>query len=472
MGAALRRVGPLRLRLVAVTVVSVVIAISLCGVLVHLLVSQAEDDRLRTMAREQLGQVQSIYAQTGVRSFGAKMNDREVPQELRESALSGNVATARIKRDDEDLIIAATPVTIDSETSVLSIELSAAASMEVLRQLDRTLLGAGIGSSAVVLVLAGFVSSGLTRRLAAASTAASRLAEDVGAGSDVSTVAQTIRTGRYPDEVDGLARAVDSMAVRLRTKLETEQRFTADLAHELRTPLTGLVMAASLLEDSRPAELVKERTERLRVLVEDLLEVSRFEAGAVEADAEPARLVRSVHSAVKRARQEGIPGAELVQVLPEGGAAAADPLVMVEQRRLDRIVSNLIKNATAHGRPPLLLNVQGPLLVATDEGGGFPEAVLEAGPHRFQTRGGGWGLGLTIVRGQATVQGATFALSNAPEGGARVTLRFQLAPQQLLDEVCPEALARAGGSGGGTGSTRGPADARRPGGGWNDGAHE
>ncbi|RKW70533.1 sensor histidine kinase [Galactobacter caseinivorans] len=454
VGAGLRRVGPLRLRLVLVTVVSVFLAISLCGILVHLLVSQAEDDRLRNMAREQLGQVQSIYAQTGVRSFGAKMNDRNVPEDLRESALAGNVATARIKLgNDSETVIAATPVTIDSETSVLSIELSAAASIEVLRQLDRTLIGAGIGSSVVVLVLAGFVSSGLTRRLAAASTAASALAEGVGQGADGRTVAQSIRTGRFPDEVDSLARAVDSMAERLRTKLEMEQRFTADLAHELRTPLTGLVMAASLLEDSRPAELVKERTERLRVLVEDLLEVSRFEAGAVEADLEPAGLERSVRSAVKRARQEGVPSAELVEVVP---GDTDPPLIMVEQRRLDRIVSNLIKNAAAHGRPPLVIRVDGPLLIATDAGKGFPESILDAGPHRFQTRGGGWGLGLTIVRGQASVQGATFALSNAPDGGARITLRFREAPQELLNEVCPEALARSGGR---------KAE-------WNDGTHE
>lgn len=459
VGAGLRRVGPLRLRLVLVTVASVVLAITLCGVLVHLLVSQAEDDRLRTMAREQLGQAQSIYAQTGVRSFGAKMNDPAVPDELRQLALSGNVATARIDRQESGVIIAATPVTIDSTTSVLSIELSGAASAEVLRQLDRTLVAAGVGSSIVVLVLAGLVSSGLTRRLAAASTAASRLAEDVGSGADVRTVAQSIRTGRHPDEVDQLAHAVDSMAVRLRTKLEMEQRFTADLAHELRTPLTGLVMAASLLEESRPAELVRERTDRLRVLVEDLLEVSRFEAGAVVADLEPAGLERSVRSAVSRARQEGVPSAELVEVVAGPGLAdpgvadrgvlgetdGAQPLVMVEQRRLDRIVSNLIKNAAAHGSPPLLIQVDGALLIATDGGNGFPESILEAGPHRFQTRGGGWGLGLTIVRGQAAVQGATFALSNAPEGGARITLRFPLAPPELLSEVCPEALARTGG---------------------------
>src|SRR5699024_12050876 len=85
------------------------------------------------------------------------------------------------------------------------------------------------------------------------------------------------------DEVADFAQAVDFAVERLTERIESEQRFTADLAHEMRTPLTGLVNATNLLEEeSRPAELVKERVARMQVLDEELLVVSRLDAGRAE----------------------------------------------------------------------------------------------------------------------------------------------------------------------------------------------
>ncbi len=88
---------------------------------------------------------------------------------------------------------------------------------------------------------------------------------------------------RYPagpqDEVAAVAGALDTMASSLQSKLTSEQRFTADVAHELRTPLTGLHAAAELLPPGRPTELVRDRVATLRTLTEDLLEISRLDAG-------------------------------------------------------------------------------------------------------------------------------------------------------------------------------------------------
>ena len=109
------------------------------------------------------------------------------------------------------------------------------------------------------------------------------------------------------DEVTAFAEAVDTAVERLAERLDSEQRFTADLAHEMRTPLTGLVNAANLLEeDSRPAELVRERTERLQTLVEDLLEVSRLDAGRATPDLQPVNINHMLKSLLLNLRSSGL----------------------------------------------------------------------------------------------------------------------------------------------------------------------
>ncbi|RII42205.1 sensor histidine kinase [Galactobacter valiniphilus] len=421
----------LRVRLVALTVLSVLVAVAFLGVLVHVLVAGAEDRRLRDAAVDQLNEALTVMSETGVNAFNSSIDDPGLPRDVADAARAGEVVTRRHSVQGHDVVTAASPISAaPNSTSVLSVNVSAEPSEELIRQLDRALLIAGAASTVVMTALAAFVTTRLTRRLARAASAARALPARIAEGGSVPGIAEAIGAGRAkPDEVDRLVEAVDTMAGTLRARLETEQRFTADLAHELRTPLTGLVLAASLLDDERPAQLVRERTERLRVLVEDLLEVSRFEAGADTAELEPTDLLRAVRSSVHRAREEGVPWAETVTVEDRGGEWA-----LLEQRRLDRIVSNLIKNAAAHGALPLHVWVEGTSVVVEDEGPGFPAEILAAGPSRFVTKGGGWGLGLTIARGQSRVQGARFELGTGAAGGARVRLRFAAADEPVRPE--------------------------------------
>ncbi len=421
----------LSLRLVALTVLSVFFAVAFLGVLVHVLVAGTEDRRLRESAVDQLNEALTVMSETGVNAFTSRIDDPALPLDVAEAARRGEVVTRRHVVDGADVVTAATPIsaTVDS-TSVLSVNVPAASSLAMIAQLDRALLIAGGASTAVMTVLAAVVMARLTRRLTRAASAARALPAQIAEGDTAPGIAAAIGGGRgKPDEVDRLAEAVDVMAGKLRARLEVERRFTADLAHELRTPLTGLMLAASLLGDDRPAQLVRERTERLRVLVEDLLEVSRFEAGVVTAELDPADLARAVGSSVQRASEEGIPWASTVTVENCGGGRA-----MLEQRRLDRIVSNLIKNAAAHGALPVKVWVKGTSVVVEDAGPGFPPEILDAGPSRFITRGGGWGLGLTIARGQSHVQGAGFDLGVGPAGGAMVRVSFAPAPALQAEE--------------------------------------
>ncbi|MEQ8144998.1 HAMP domain-containing sensor histidine kinase [Streptomyces sp. OP7] len=228
------------------------------------------------------------------------------------------------------------------------------------------------------------------------------------------------RTGmgrRGGDEITEIAATVDSMADSLRERIVSEQRFTADVAHELRTPLMGLVTSAGLLPEGEATELVRDRVRVLRDLVEDLLEISRLDAGAEHVQPRRVALAELVEESVARTG------------LPATVTATGTPAAETDPRRLDRIVTNLVVNAHRHGAGSVEITVSGLTVTVRDHGPGFPADLLAHGPQRFRTgaeqRGRGHGLGLTIARGQAKVIGARLDLRNHPaDGGAVAELRL------------------------------------------------
>ncbi|MGA6174029.1 ATP-binding protein [Streptomyces sp. NPDC012600] len=284
-----------------------------------------------------------------------------------------------------------------------------------LQLLDRSIVKAVLAALVFVVPLAALATEPINRRLRRGARTARRIADgdlDARIGS----------AGRARDEITEMSAAVDDMATALQRKLENEQRFTADVAHELRTPLMGLSTAAGLLPETDEAtRLVRDRVRALNALVEDLLEISRLDAGA------------------ERARPDAVPLGELVTDVvrrtgTETRVTAGDAaLVETDPRRVERIVVNLVTNAHRHGAAPVEVTVTGARIVVRDHGPGFPPALLDEGPQRFRTgaseRGRGHGLGLTVAQGQAAVLGARLTFANAPEGdggGAVVTL--DLAP--------------------------------------------
>ncbi|MFF3609156.1 sensor histidine kinase [Streptomyces sp. NPDC002463] len=241
-----------------------------------------------------------------------------------------------------------------------------------------------------------------------------RTARRITAG-DLDARTETSRGG--VDEIGEIGAVVDSMADSLQQRIASEQRFTADVAHELRTPLMGLVTSAGLLPEGEATDMVRDRIGVLRDLVEDLLEISRLDAGAEEPRFRPVALAELVRESVART-------GTTAQVTADATAAAdTDP------RRLDRIVANLVVNAHRHGAGPVEITVSERTITVRDHGPGFPADLLARGPQRFRTgtaeRGRGHGLGLTIACGQAAVIGATLEFANHPEdGGAVATLRL------------------------------------------------
>lgn len=351
----------------------------------------------------------SLVRRTGETLAGAEIDNPLAPAPLRAAVDRGRLATYR----SGDAVWAGAPLQPPSDRSGRGIYVrgSFAADARALRRLRGTLLLVAAIGTAFAALAAVTIANGLSRRLRSAAAVADRVAGgDYGARIDA--------TGG--DEVARLARAVDEMADALAARLERERRFSADVAHELRTPLTGLTSAAELLDDSRPAQLVRQRVKTLRGLVDDLLELSRLEALAAPQEAEPGDTV-DLADWVGRLVAERLPAARVE-------ADGADR-VTVDVRRLERVLANLLDNAARHGEPPVVVSVTGGAIDVRDHGGGFPVELLRQGPRRFwsasSSRGTGSGLGLTIAAGHAAAMGAELTLANAPGGGA--TARLTLA---------------------------------------------
>lgn len=299
------------------------------------------------------------------------------------------------------------------ERHVLSVSLPGdelAAQRDALRWawLRAAALGAALGA-AIAAVLGWVVGTWLSRRLRAGAAAATAIA----AGDTDRGAAQPGR-----DEVALLTAALDRMAQALQRRLQIERHSTADVAHELRSPVTGLVSAAELLPHDQVSDLVRRQVDRLRRLVEDLLEISRLDAPDVAIDRQDVDLGAAVTGCLE-------PYADEVELDVRRGGH-----VRGEQRRIERVVTNLVRNALTYGAAPVRVRVEGAGIDVTDAGPGYPEELLAKGPRRFATftRGKGSGLGLTIAGKHAQAMGGTVELDNLPQGGAHARVRLQPVP--------------------------------------------
>jgi two-component system, OmpR family, sensor histidine kinase MtrB len=242
------------------------------------------------------------------------------------------------------------------------------------------------------------------------------------------------------------AEALERSIAELRALEAASRRFVADVSHELRTPLTAMTAVTDMLEEatdvgdeSAPAaQLIVAETRRLARLVEDLMEVSRFDAGTAQLRREDADLVALVEGCLDT---RGWTGRVALNVPPS-------LVVTVDQRRIDVIVANMVGNAIKHGgEGPVELSIGtfGPNLVlqVRDHGPGIPPDALEHIFERFykadkaRVRSEGSGLGLSIAYENAHIHGGELTGGNHPEGGAVFTLRLPLQvtlPAQVMPQ--------------------------------------
>ncbi len=298
---------------------------------------------------------------------------------------------------------------------------SAAGVAGALAELQRVLVGAGVGVAVLGALIANLVARRVLRPVDRAGVAAQAMA-----AGDLSVrlpVESGDEFGRWAQSFNDMAASLQARIDELQEARRREERFVADVSHELRTPLTALVAEADLLRihlaDMPPAarrvgELLSADVDRLRRLVQDLLEVSRLEASPPTL-AEDLLDVTAFLTAVIADRDSA---AEL--------HSAVDEPIVCDRRGLERIVGNLLENAARHApgaRVVVAAELEdGELAIAVaDEGPGVPDAALPLLFERFysvdEARRGGSGLGLAIARQHAIRLGGTLAARhNSPHG--------------------------------------------------------
>jgi two-component system sensor histidine kinase MtrB len=251
---------------------------------------------------------------------------------------------------------------------------------------------------------------------------------------------------RGEDDLAMLSRSFNAMAdslqrqiVQLEQLSHLQQRFVSDVSHELRTPLTTIRMAADLLHDkrhefdpdtARSVELLQAQIDRFEALLADLLEVSRFDAGAAELDVEAV----DVAAVVRQAVEVCLPLAQARAVEVHVRAPGQPVMGQVDRRRVARVVRNLVTNAVEHaeGTDVTITVAADPQAVGVrvrDHGIGMDPTELarvfdrfwRADPARARTSGG-TGLGLAISLEDARLHGGRIEVWGAPGRGASFVL--------------------------------------------------
>jgi two-component system sensor histidine kinase MtrB len=335
---------------------------------------------------------------------------------------------------------------------------------ETLDIVGRTFLWGGLA----LMVLIGGVAFVVTRIVVSPVRRAAEVAERF---ADGAFDERMLTKGE--DDLATLAKSFNEMAASIQQQIgqleslsRFQQRFVSDVSHELRTPLTTIRMAGDLIHDSRrdfdpavarSAELLHNELDRFEALLGDLLEISRFDAGAAVLDLEPTDLRTTVARVVDTCRTLAERKGSPLTVEQPGEPCEAE----VDSRRVERILRNLLVNAIEHGEGrPIELRVAGNetavAVSVRDHGLGLRpgEAAMvfnrfwRADPARARTTGG-TGLGLAISLEDAHLHDGWLQAWGSPGQGScfRLTVpkvaggSFESSPLPLNPLVTPAADA-------------------------------
>jgi len=321
-------------------------------------------------------------------------------------------------------------------------------------------------SGALLLLLVAGLSWLVTRQVVTPVRLARRVAERLASGR----LEERMQV-RGDDDIARLAVSFNQMATSLQRqirKLEdmsaAQRRFVSDVSHELRTPLTTVRMAGDVLHDAREhfdpatarsAELLQLELDRFEVLLTDLLEISRFDAGAAVLHLEDVNLVDLAHRVVRSVQPlADRRGVRIVVRPPERSC-----VVEADGRRVERIIRNLVTNAIDYAESSDVVIVlasddEGSALAVRDYGVGLRPGdevrvfnrFWRADPSRARTTGG-TGLGLSISLEDALLHGGWLQAWGTPGGGSqfRLTLprhagdRISRSPLPLVPRDAPGA---------------------------------
>ncbi len=365
----------------------------------------------------------------------------DVPAELRSRVAQGQVAYqyTTVRRDDQAIpaLVMGAPARTSTDSFEVYLIFPLAGEQGTVQVVQRTLLLGGVALAVALTGISALVAMQVVRPVRRAAASARKLA--AGDLAERMPVKGPIELETLASSFNGMAEAIRVQIRQLEEFGKLQRRFTSDVSHELRTPLTTVRMAADMLYDGRAdfpgylgrsTELLVDELDRFESLLADLLEISRYDAGMAELSAESIDIRSCVHASISAAASLADQfDIQIVTILPEHPVVAE-----IDNRRVDRILRNLINNAIDHadGKPVEVELAAEPEVLAitvTDHGVGLRpgEAGLvfnrfwRADPSR-QRHTGGTGLGLAISLEDARLHGGWLQASGTPGEGARFRL--------------------------------------------------
>lgn len=403
-------------------------------------------------------------------SLDSRFGATTLPVELRRRVLSGTPAIMRYERDGQVLVAAGAPLDDDAgayfEVSPLDDVVDSINSL-------RNML---VAASAAAGLLGGVLGFWASRRVLRPLAEISEVASDVAVGRLDARLA-------YADWADDpdlapLVSSFNEMVAALQARIDRDARFASDVSHELRSPLTTFNASLEVLRNARDEmperaqtalDLLSSDMERFTQLVEDLLEISRFDAGAVRLELDEVLVVETVKMAVRAVSPEKVP--------VEADESLEGVIMRCDKRRLVRIIANFIDNARKYAEGATRVTLERHAAPTPEDGEDPAEptetvriAVEDAGPgvaeddrerifDRFN-RGGqggsrgtdlGTGLGLALAAEHAHLQGGRVWVESRPDGeaGARFVVELPLIEaseepdEPSLDEAPPTGAVDA-----------------------------
>ncbi|MFJ6385067.1 sensor histidine kinase [Kitasatospora sp. NPDC092039] len=357
-----------------------------------------------------------------------------VPPALEATVRAGRAAFQRFSADGHPWLAAGVPVTDAAAPHAPSgLTVYALLPLDREQSASNALLAAAAGAGAFAAVLAAGLALLAARQVLRPVRALGDAARDLAQGrlDTRLTVTGHDELAQLSKTFNHTARTLQGTIEELRAVESQGRRFAADVSHELRTPLAAMLAVTDILDEDAehlPADtatalrMISNETTRLTRLVNDLIEISRLDAGAAPLHTETVDAATAVRETLDLRGWSD-------RVEPD---LPADLSVRLDPRRFDVIVANLVGNALRHGRPPVRVALRGAhdqlVLTVTDRGPGIPPAEL---PHLFdrfykadkaRKRSEGSGLGLAIAQENARLHGGLIDAANAPDGGAVFTL--------------------------------------------------
>ena len=377
-----------------------------------------------------------------------KFNQQNIPTALIDAVEGGQTARMRTDVNGDPYLIVGVPVPAVGAQYFEGVPLSG-----VEQTLDSLTLSL-VGASAITVLAGGLIGFWASRRVLVPVASIGQAARDIAKGQlDI-----RLEAGDDPD-LEPLVASFNEMVAALQDRIERDARFASEVSHELRSPLMTLSASVEVLENNRDdlspraqsaLDLLASDVERFSNLVEDLLEISRFDVGAITLHTSPVLVTEMVIQAVAASGRGPVPVHYDEDVTDVG--------VLIDKTRMFRVIDNLLENAAkyAGGAPDVSVTLspardadgaEQVRIAIEDQGHGVPESERTKIFDRFSrgteggNRGGdsGVGLGLALVDEHVRLHGGRVWVEDRLDGtaGARFVVELPVlveAPEALEDD--------------------------------------